>query len=147
LRDGSDTGTVTTELKDLERELRVLSQDLAKGLAGLRFMSDANTARVKRLEGIGAEAKFASIGERLKNVEVLRDLGTRLAVVESMLDDLRANHRENTGKIQAIQLGDAKESAGVEKTKAKWGTITAIAVAVISGIASLVIQLMQTLAE
>lgn len=131
---------------EVHRELRQLSRDLAKGLSAVRFMVEANTARIKKLERLGAEGKLAALEERLRVLDDLRDVPARLLAIETQMDGLKETDREQTGKIRTLEIGDARGHKELEKSRIRWGAVVSIGVAVMSGVGSLVIQLIRMLA-
>ena len=137
----------------IDREISKLSQDLAQGLSGLRFMLDAYATRLAKIERDDVSKQLAKV-ETL--VEILHsriaDLPERLRVIEAQVADLRSAGREHTGEIINLKVNEARDLAGVEKDKtkaetekSKWGLYAAISTGILAGLASLGVQLMKWL--
>jgi phosphate-selective porin len=137
--------------RDWDAEIRKLGQDLAKGLAGLRFITNHNSQRLDRLEKTDLAGKVTVMEVHVEGVRnhITRsaNIPERLTVLEVQVKELLDARKDHTGQITALKVNEARELAGVEKSKARWGLYAAIATGVLSGVASILIQLIKWLGE
>lgn len=120
--------------KEIAREANDLRSDLTRHSHAARFAASANKAAVEDLKS-----------KQLKLEERLRDLERREAVNADRIGDLRDAKREHTGKIQTLSINDARDDKVAEKTKAAWRLYGMVAVAVVSAVGSLILQLLKML--
>jgi len=120
--------------KDMARETNELRNDLTRHSHAAKFATSANKSAIEDLRS-----------EQAKLEERVRELEKREAVSSDRIEELREAKREHTGKIQTLTVNDAKDTSGTEKAKAKWGLYAGVAVAVVSGLASLLAQLLKML--
>lgn len=120
--------------KDLARETNDLRNDLTRHGHAAKFATSANKAAIDDMKD-----------RQSKLEERIRDLEKKEAVNSDRIDDLRESKKEHTGKIQTLTVNDAKDVVKSEKTKAQWGLYAAVAVAVVSALASLAVQLLKML--
>ena len=120
--------------KELAKEANELRNDLTKQSQAAQFAAKANKAAIDELK------------ERVGKVEDrVHEMEKREAVNDERVKNLLETRKDHTGKIQSLTINDAKDEKETEKTKAKWGLYGAVAVAVLSGLASLLVQLLKML--
>ena len=122
--------------KELARETNELRNDLTRHSHAAKFAASANKAAIEELK-----VKQVRLEERI------RELERREAVNADRIEELRVAKKEHTGKIATLTVNDARDIASTEKTKAQWALYAAVAAALVSGIASLLVQLIKVLAE
>lgn len=137
--------------RDWDREINKLGRDLAKGLAGLRFITNHNSERLGRLEQMDVINKVTVMEVHVEGVRnhinKSANVPERLIVLEVQVRELLDAHKDHTGQITALKVNEARELAGVEKSKARWGLYAAIGTGVLSGVASILIQLIKWLGD
>jgi chromosome segregation ATPase len=125
---------VSDDYKELAREANDLRNDLTRHSHAAKFAAGANKTAIDDLK------------QRVEKVEErLHELEKREAVNEERVQGLMDARKEHTGKISTLEKNEAKDIAGTEKKKAQWGLYSAVAVAVLSGLASLAVQLLKML--
>lgn len=120
------------DYNEVARELNELRNDLTRHSHAAKFAAGANKAAIEDLK------------RRIEAMDaMLRGLKEREAADAVRLQNLEETRKEHTGRIETLRVNEARDLAGSQRSAAKWGLYGAIAVAVISGVASLALQLMK----
>lgn len=132
-----------SSLQALERQLLEARADFAEGLGGATILIEQNASEISRVE-LRVDVhmdELKALRDRMMNVEAQlpERLRERLATAEQQT----ADYREATGKIRTLEIESARDLKGTERTKARWAAITAVGVAVITGVLALILQLVR----
>lgn len=130
----------------LRKELKELSADLAQGLQGMSFLVTANKDAVddmkQRVSHLEKEMN-SNLPILLFKYEELKNLPREVATLQAYAEDLRESKREITTKVAAIREDHAEKKIEAEKHGNSLALWSAIGVALISAIASLLVHVLQ----